>query len=107
MQALLSYFVIGVFLFILKGRIMMINIKENERLSKLNPKQTIEVDGRITTIEGLSPQEIRRIVENSLDENDLKQLEIDAWYNSGGFKDERYLTEAQRQILSKSWCSYQ
>src|SRR5690606_37793522 len=73
-----------------------------ERLSRLNPKQTIEVDGRITTIEGLSPQEIRRIVENSLDENDLRQIEIDAWYNSGGFKDERYLTEAQRQILSEA-----
>lgn len=72
-----------------------------EKLMKLNPKQTIEVDGVIKTIEGLSPQEIKRIAENSLDENDLKQLEVDAWYNSGGFKDERFLINASNYLSTE------
>lgn len=71
-----------------------------ERLMKLSPKETIEVDGRIITRENLSASEIRRIAESSFDDNDMMQLEVEAWYNSNGFTDTSFLDRASKALSS-------
>lgn len=76
-------------------------------LEKAKKDQTIEIPdgmgGKIqTVISGLTPAQIRSVAEASLDQNDRKQMEIDAWASTDGFKDNSVLTTAKSLFQSKS-----
>ena len=92
------------------------NKKMEDRLnsfSKMKPKQTIEVlDGmggkKTVTKEGLTAEDLRSIVTNSLDNDDLSQMQIDAWVSTGGFKNtavigelSSYLKDSEDKLNSK------
>lgn len=79
------------------------NKKVNDFIIDLEGKkkdQTIQIpDGRggmiEQTISGLSPSQLRTVAESMLDVNDKKQIEIDGWYHSGGYKDPAVLETVQ------------
>ena len=43
-------------------------------------------------ISGLNPTQLRAVAESMLDPNDLQQIQIDGWYNQGGYKNPNILT---------------
>ncbi len=51
-----------------------------------------------TEIDGLSPDQLRVVAESMLTAQDMKQIEIDGWYNNGGFDNPNILSSVQAPL---------
>ncbi len=79
-------------------------ILELEKVKKDQKIQIRDNNGSIieTTKSGLTPAQIQMIASGSLDQNDHKQIEIDAWANSNRFTDTSILERSKEFFNTKS-----
>ena len=79
-------------------------ILEIEKLKKDQVIQIPDGNGNLitTTKSGLSPTQIELIAKNSLDGNDHKQIEIDAWANTNKFTDSSILERSKEYFATQS-----